>query len=226
MKAPPVRFATTTDGVRIAYTVWGEGPAYVLAPPIVSNVEMQWEHDQFRQVFDRMGRHVTVFAFDKRGIGMSDRFDEAPDNEHRIADFLAVMDAEGIDTAHVSGISEGGTIAQILAVTHPERVDHLVISNAVAPRNVRERVHELAVGPVFEGQEFVDRWGHRSANDYELKEPRFAEDLQGAVRFSAGFAAIPWEAQGADELGFTQLKELAKDRAIRWLAPLRSFLRS
>lgn len=158
VKSPPVRFATTTDGVRIAYTVWGDGPTFVIAPPIISNVELAWEHDQNRRVFERMGRHVTAIAFDKRGIGMSDRFDQPPTNEHRITDFLAVMDAEGIEKANISGISEGGAMAQLLAVAHPDRVDRLVISNSSAPPDHRDRVRELADGPLLSFESFMARW--------------------------------------------------------------------
>jgi pimeloyl-ACP methyl ester carboxylesterase len=39
-----------------------------------------------------------------------------------------VLDAEGIDAAHVQGASMGGAIAQIVAVQHPERVRSLVLA--------------------------------------------------------------------------------------------------
>jgi class 3 adenylate cyclase len=138
---------------------WGEGPALVLAPPIISNVEMAWENDNYRRVFERIGQHAAVIAFDKRGIGMSDSFDEPPTNEQRISDFLAVMDAEDLERAHISGISEGGVIAQIFAVTHPDRVDRLVISNSIAPAANRARVAELAHPPLLSDDEEHAKWG-------------------------------------------------------------------
>lgn len=68
--------------------------------------------------------------------------------------------------------------------------------------------------------EFLAKWGRRSANDYELAEPRFCEAPATAVKYASQFANFPW---GAVETGrgFTHLKELAKDRAIRWLYDLR-----
>ncbi len=153
----------------------------MIAPPIISNVELAWEHSHYRRVFERMGRHVTAIAFDKRGIGMSDRFDVPPSNEHRIADYLAVMDAVGIEKAHISGISEGGAMAQVFAVTYPERVDHLVISNATAPPEAGERVRELAGPPDGEGSlagwdDVISRWGETDSPGVPWIMPSVADD--------------------------------------------------
>jgi pimeloyl-ACP methyl ester carboxylesterase len=72
-------------------------------------------------------RHRTVLL-DNRGAGRSDKpagpyslFDMA-------ADVVAVLDDAGIGRAHVVGASMGGAIAQILAVTHPERVASLTLA--------------------------------------------------------------------------------------------------
>jgi pimeloyl-ACP methyl ester carboxylesterase len=50
-----------------------------------------------------------------------------------VADAIAVLDAEGIDSAHLFGLSMGGMIAQQLALEHPERVDHLVLCATAPP---------------------------------------------------------------------------------------------
>lgn len=59
MKPPPVKFATASDDGRIAYTIWGEGPTVVIAPPIISNVEMAWENERYRRVFERLGQRQS-----------------------------------------------------------------------------------------------------------------------------------------------------------------------
>jgi 3-oxoadipate enol-lactonase len=43
-------------------------------------------------------------------------------------DIVAVLDAARIGRAHVLGVSLGGMVAQELAITHPERVDGLVLA--------------------------------------------------------------------------------------------------
>ena len=68
---------------------------------------------------------------------------------------------------------------------------------------------------------FLERWGHRSANDYELSEPRFSEAPERAREFAARFATLAWEPAEA-EPNFVTLKERAKDRAVRCLGPVRA----
>jgi class 3 adenylate cyclase len=211
MNTPPVKFATTSDDVRIAYTTWGEGPNLVIAPPIISNVEMVWENDYYRRVFDRIGQHAAVIAFDKRGIGMSDSFDEPPSNEQRISDFLAVMDAEGVERAHISGISEGGVMTQILAVAHPDRVDRIIVSNSFAPDANRGRVAELADTPLRSREEgfalwgeVIEHWGEPTSPTVPWIMPSLADDESFRV-WQARF-----ERQTATQTGFrSQLESIA-----------------
>ena len=72
-----------------------------------------------------------MLEFDKRGMASSDRFEQTPTLEQRIEDIKAVMDAEGIERAHVLGLSEGGIMGQLFAALHPERVDRLVLVNSM-----------------------------------------------------------------------------------------------
>ncbi len=69
-------------------------------------------------------------------------------------------------------------------------------------------------------QDFTEKWGFRSANDYELSEPRFCESPEAALLYAEQFSDFPWEELECGS-GFTHLKELAKDRAIQWLYSLR-----
>ena len=77
------------DGTRIAYQEFGAGERVVYIPPIVSHIEMKWEHEFHRRILDHMGAHLRVVHFDKRGIGLSDRLDDTPDVESRITDIAA-----------------------------------------------------------------------------------------------------------------------------------------
>jgi pimeloyl-ACP methyl ester carboxylesterase len=81
-------------------------------------------------VLEHNASYVRILEFDKRGIGTSDRFERHPTLEERIGDIQAVMDAEGVERAHLLGLSEGGLMAQLFAALHPERVDRLVLVNS------------------------------------------------------------------------------------------------
>jgi pimeloyl-ACP methyl ester carboxylesterase len=70
-----------------------------------------------------------VVRFDTRDCGLSTKID--PDDPYRLedlaADALGVLDAVGVDRAHVVGYSMGGAVAQVLALDHPDRVRTLTL---------------------------------------------------------------------------------------------------
>jgi pimeloyl-ACP methyl ester carboxylesterase len=76
------------------------------------------------QMADFSMRH-RVIAFDNRGVGQTDAPDHAYTTRMMAGDALGLMNALGIDRAHVLGVSMGGMIAQELALASPERVRSL-----------------------------------------------------------------------------------------------------
>ena len=137
MQVPDTRYARSGD-LRIAYQTWGEGPPLMVIADLISHVEIAWEHELYRRWLEHVGRHMTCAWFDKRGIGMSDRFDEAPTLEQRNQDILAVMDTLGWERAHVVGQSEGAIMGQLFAADFPEHVESLTLVNTVAPARYRD----------------------------------------------------------------------------------------
>ncbi|RBM10759.1 alpha/beta fold hydrolase [Streptomyces sp. PT12] len=119
--ARPSAFAIAPDGTRIAYQVAGEGPPLLLLSG-QSNSHRWW--DPVRAGFE--GAHRTI-TMDHRGTGASDKPDRLYRTEEMADDALAVLDAVGVERAHVYGTSMGGRIAQWLAARHRERVRGLVL---------------------------------------------------------------------------------------------------
>jgi pimeloyl-ACP methyl ester carboxylesterase len=151
MEVPDIQFAKSGD-VDIGYQRWGTGPDVVVIPPLVSNIEIMWENELWRRALEFNGPHIRSLQFDKRGIGISDRFEQHPTLEQRIGDINAVMDAEGIERASLMGLSEGGLMAQLFAAIHPERVDRLVLINSLPGPSAWTKVMQL-----------VETWGRDPA---------------------------------------------------------------
>ncbi len=138
MQVPETLYTRSGD-LSLAYQQFGEGHPLLIVPALVSNIEVAWEHEYLKRIYDMLGQHAQVVQFDKRGIGLSDRPDVAPTLEERIDDIIAVMDAVGWERASLIGVSEGGVMSQFFAARYPERVDKLVLHNTVAPRRYWER---------------------------------------------------------------------------------------
>ncbi len=69
-----------------------------------------------------------VLRFDNRGAARTSAPDEPYSMRQMADDAAALLDALGIEKAHVLGVSMGGMIAQELAINHPDRVDKLVLA--------------------------------------------------------------------------------------------------
>ncbi len=93
MDAPQTRYVER-DGVKIAWQVFGDGPAEILfVPGWVSNVDQFWQYPQPREFFTELAAFGRVAVYDKPGTGASDPIDVAPSVEERIDQLVRVMDA-------------------------------------------------------------------------------------------------------------------------------------
>lgn len=127
---PDTQGWATRDGVRTWYGVYGtQGPWLVIAP--LNQIGHASAH---KAIVPYLSCHYRVLVTDPRGNGRSDR-PEAPDAysfNHLYEDFVAVLDAAGVEQAAVFAISASTLPAIRLAAERPERVSHLVVVGGFA----------------------------------------------------------------------------------------------
>ena len=117
-------FATSTDGTRIAFNVYGEGPSVILLHG-GGHTRQRWHETGY---VNRLKSHFTVITIDIRGNGDSDK----PTNPTAYTiskiceDILAVADDCEADRFSILGFSFGGNIARYLAA-QSDRIDKVVI---------------------------------------------------------------------------------------------------
>jgi class 3 adenylate cyclase len=183
MLVPETHYARAGD-LRIAYQQWGEGPPLVFIPALISNIEISWEHELYRRNFEHFGRHMTCVQFDKRGIGLSDRFDGVPTMEQRNEDIFAVMDAVGWDRAHFLGVSEGAAMAQLFAADFPERVESLALVNTFVSPQYRHRYPDYVQdgdAPLLGVDGIIERFMHIASLWSEDPRPMVEWEMPSAV---------------------------------------------
>ena len=131
---PDTRYAKA-GALSIAYQVLGDAPLdVVLVPGFVSHVEACWEEPHYAHFLTRLASFCRLIIFDKAGTGMSDPVAEVPTMEQRMEDIRAVMDAAGSERAAIFGISEGGTLAVLFSLAHPEMARSLILYGSWARR--------------------------------------------------------------------------------------------
>ena len=90
---------------------------------------------------DAFARWFHVYAIDTRGHGKTPRGDKPFTIRQFADDLLGFMDDHQIEKAHLLGFSDGGNIAMIFAMQHPDRVDRLILNGAnLSPDGVKRSV--------------------------------------------------------------------------------------
>lgn len=157
--------------INIYCEVHGKGEALVLIMGLGADISA-W----FRLI-PVLSQEYQVIAFDNRGAGQSDKPDIPYATEMMADDLVGLLETIGIDTAHIFGVSMGGTIAQHFALRYRNKVTSLILgcttcggphsvsldeeaASFLSPErlqtlSVEERIREMF--PFLYSREFIDK---------------------------------------------------------------------
>ena len=117
------------NGIKIYYEFPGpaEAAVLVLNNGIIMNANTSW-------IFQTatLAKHYRLLQYDLRGQGQSDHPDEEYSMELHADDLDSLLEALGIEKAHIAGISYGGEVAQAFALNYPERTLSLILADTVS----------------------------------------------------------------------------------------------
>jgi pimeloyl-ACP methyl ester carboxylesterase len=153
------------NGIELEYDIHGRDgdPPMLLIMGLSAQMTM-WR-DEF--VAELAGRGFRVIRFDNRDIGLSTFFDQAgvPDVgaalmtgqlppaaytlDDMADDAAGLLDALGIEQAHIVGASMGGMIAQTFALRHPDRTLSLCSIMSTTGNSLVGQADPALVGDLF-----------------------------------------------------------------------------
>ena len=167
------------NGIQIEYETLGEPGSRPLVMIMGLSTQMVAWPDRFCNMLARAGHFVI--RFDNRDVGLSTKMEAlgVPDLYRMMgkdgsgatappytlsdmaADTIGLMDALGLDQAHICGLSMGGMIAQLMAIDMPERVASLISFESTTgepdlPGSTPEALEAMMSKPPVRREAYID----------------------------------------------------------------------
>ncbi|GAA3585170.1 alpha/beta hydrolase [Nonomuraea rosea] len=192
------------SGIEVVYERFGDPEA----PPVLlvmgAGGQMIAWHEGF--CAELVAQGLQAIRFDNRDVGLSTHFHDAPVPDlpavlagdlssvsytlsDMAGDTVGLLDALGLDSAHLVGASMGGMIAQTAAIEHPGRVGSLTsIMSSTGDGSVGqphpEALAALAGPPATTREEVIEQWVRASR---VVRSPGFEPD-EATLRERVGLA--------------------------------------
>jgi pimeloyl-ACP methyl ester carboxylesterase len=176
------------NGVELCVETFGAPADQAVLLVMGAAASMDWWEDDFCARLAAGPRFVI--RYDHRDTGRSAGYPPgAPGytGEDLIADAIGVLDALGVDRAHVVGLSMGGALAQLIALEHPARVASLTL---------------IATSPAGPGEpDLPDMTDEGRAGFAQLTEPDWSDraaviDYATALSRASAGRSRPFDEQG------------------------------
>jgi pimeloyl-ACP methyl ester carboxylesterase len=189
------------ESIRLATEAFGDPGKPPLLLIMGATASMLWWPDEFCRALAGTGRFVI--RYDNRDVGQSTTGlpgEPGYTVDDLAEDAVAILDGYGLSRAHLVGMSLGGMIAQIVALTHPARVATVT---AISSARVDEDDPDL---PPTDPQ-LLEHFGTIASLDWTDREAAVAFHVE-SFRISAG----RWAAFDVERA--RRLAEREYDRAI------------
>lgn len=189
-----VRVATASAGdVEVDYMVFGTGEKVFVILPGLSVHSVMGLADSVAEAYKDFAEDYTVYLFERPtdladGVTIRDLAD----------DTAAAMEALDITGADVLGVSQGGMIAQYLAIDHPELVNRMVLGSTLSRPN-----------DTFTG--IVNEWIQLAEDkDEEGLLGAFVDDVYSAATLEAYRDVLISSNQGITDAEYERFIQLAR----------------
>ncbi len=116
------------NDINLYYELHGPEDADVI---VLSNGIMMSTASWFFQT-KALSQHFRVLLYDCRGMWQSDHPDGTYSMELHADDLAGLLDALGIEKAHIAGISYGSEISLVFALKYPQRTQSLIVIDGVS----------------------------------------------------------------------------------------------
>jgi len=168
---------TLSDKAHIAWRTIGDGaPDILFTSGFVSHLDLRYRVQPIADFDAQLAHGRRLIAFDRRGVGLSERVGHAPTINDTVRSMLAVLDAAASEQAVIFAVSESTPAACMFAAQHPGRVRALILYGGYAkglgddhyPHMPSREAHDAWLGKL------VDQWG--GAASLELFSPSRAQN--------------------------------------------------
>lgn len=111
------------QGGTLRYECVGDGPPLVVLPPLAGSIEL------YAKLVDAFAARMRVHLIEPRGSGASDAPDGVPSTRRLAGEVIEAMEALGLESVHLFGLSLGGMIAQWVAIDAPARIRSITLAS-------------------------------------------------------------------------------------------------
>ena len=127
-----IRYAKRIDGVKIAYMIFGEGPALICPQGWVTNLLLYDEDPLIQEFYETLSERFTIVAYDRHGCGQSDRERTNFTLDGELLDLETVVDALNLSSLSIFAFSISGAAAVAFSTKYPDKVNKLILYGAYA----------------------------------------------------------------------------------------------